>query len=109
VTKRGQFVTVAVSGDYGKPRPALVVQSDLFAKLPSVVICPLTTTLRDDADLIRLGVEPTPANGLRQISQIAIDKITVVPASKIGETVGTADEELMLRVNRALALLMGLA
>ena len=52
VMRRGQFVTVATSGDYGKPRPALVVQSDLFAELPSVVICPLTTTLRDDADLI---------------------------------------------------------
>ena len=51
--RRGQFVVVATSGDYGKPRPALVVQSDLFAELPSVVICPLTTTLRDDADQFR--------------------------------------------------------
>jgi hypothetical protein len=46
--RRGHFVVVATSGDYGKPRPALVVQSELFAELPSVVICPLTTTLRND-------------------------------------------------------------
>jgi len=50
VMRRGQFVVVATSGDYGKPRPALVVQSDLFAELPSVAICPLTTMLRMDAD-----------------------------------------------------------
>ncbi len=109
MTKHGQFVTVVVAGDYGKPRPALVVQSNLFAELPSFVVCPLTTTLRDDADLLRIPVDPSPVNGLRQLSQIAVDKITVVPASKIGNTIGTADDVLMLRVNRALALLIGLA
>ncbi len=105
--RRGQFVVVATSGDYGKPRPALVVQSDLFFELPSVVICPLTTTLRDDADLFRLEVEPSPRNGLRQVSQIAIDKITVVPTAKIGEAIGEAEDALLLRVNRALALFLG--
>lgn len=104
--RRGQFVVVATSGDYGKPRPALVVQSDLFIELPSVVICPLTTTLRNDADLFRLQVEPSSANGLREISQIAIDKITVVPVTKIGDVIGEADDALLLRVNRALALFL---
>lgn len=106
--QRGQFVTVATSGDDGKPRPALVVQNDLFAALPSVVICPLTTTLRDDADLFRLHVEPTPGNGLRQASQIAIDKMTVLPAAKIGALIGKADAALLLRVNRALALFLSI-
>jgi mRNA interferase MazF len=66
----------------------LVVQSDLFAELPSVVICSLTTTVRSDADQFRLDVEPSPRNGLRQLSQIAIDKITVIPADKIGAVIG---------------------
>jgi mRNA interferase MazF len=82
--RRGQFVVVATSGEYGKPRPALVVQSELFAELPSVVICPLTTALRNDADRFRLEVEPSDRNGLRELSQIAIDKITVIPVAKIG-------------------------
>jgi mRNA interferase MazF len=106
--RRGQFVTVVAPGDYGKPRPALVVQSDLFAELPSVVICPLTTTLRPDADLFRLDVEPSPGNGLRQSSQIAVDKITVIPAGKIGGVIGQADDALLLRVNRALALFLSI-
>lgn len=106
--QRGQFVTVATAGDYGKPRPALVVQSDLFAELSSVVICPLTTTVRTDADLFRLDVEPSGRNGLRELSQIAIDKITVVPVAKIGAAIGTADDALLLRVNRALALFLGI-
>lgn len=108
VTRRGQFVTVATAGDYGKPRPALVVQSDLFAELPSVVICPLTTTIRTDADQFRLDVEPSPQNGLRQLSQIAIDKITVIPLNKVGNTIGTADDVLLLRVNRSLAVFLSI-
>lgn len=106
--QRGQFVTVAVPGDFGEPRSALIVQSDLFAELPSVVICPLTTTVRTDADQFRLDVEPSPHNGLRQLSQIAIDKITVIPADKIGAVIGQADDALLLRVNRALALFLSI-
>jgi mRNA interferase MazF len=106
--RRGQFVTIAAPGDYGKPRPALVVQSDLFAELPSVVICPLTTTIRTDADLFRLEVEPSPRNGLRQLSQIAIDKMTVIPVGKVGAVIGQADDALLLRVNRALTLFLGI-
>ena len=99
---------VAAPGDYGQPRPALVVQSDLFDELPSVVVCPLTTTLRDDADQFRLDVAPSPRNGLREPSQIAIDKITVMPAAKIGAAIGNADDALLLRVNRALALFLSI-
>jgi len=108
VTRRGQFVTVATAGDYGKPRPALAVQSDLFAELPSVVICPLTTTIRTDADQFRLDVKPSSGNGLRQLSQVAIDKITVIPLDKIGEVIGNADDTLLLRVNRALAVFLSI-
>ncbi len=104
--RRGDFVTVATSGDYGKPRPALVVQNELFSQLPSTVICPLTTTLRADADLFRLNVSPTPENGLCQPSQVAIDKITVVPVAKIGEVIGRADDALLLAVTRALAVFL---
>jgi len=106
--RRGQFVIVVTQGDYGKPRPALIVQSDLFVALPSAVICPLTTMLRDDADQFRLRVDPSERNGLREISQIAIDKMTVVPVAKIGGVIGEADDALLLRVNRALAIFLAI-
>src|SRR6266508_5321277 len=95
--RRGDIVVVAIQGDYGKPRPALVVQSDLFSTLPSVTICPITSLVRSDADLFRLTIEPTEENGLRQISQIAIDKITTVAKEKISRLAGHADGTIMLR------------
>jgi len=68
MTQRGQFVTVARAGDFGKPRPALVVRRDLFSELPFVVVCPLTTHWRRDADQFRLDIAPTTAKGLREPS-----------------------------------------
>jgi len=64
--------------------------------------------LRDDADQFRLEVHPSTRNGLREVSQIAIDKITAIPAAKIGGVIGEADDALLLRVNRALALFLSI-
>jgi mRNA interferase MazF len=108
VIRRGDFVVVSAPGDYGKPRPALVVQSELFSALPSVSICLLTSTIREHADLLRLTVDPTAENGLQVRSQIMIDKITTVPAAKVGQVIGHADDALMVRVNRGLVLFLGI-
>lgn len=105
---RGDFIVVALQGDYGKPRPAIVVQSDFFVELPSVLICPLSSDIRDDADMFRLTVEPSVGNGLRELSQIAIDKLSPIARSKVGQRIGTADAELMHRVDTAMVLMLGL-
>ena len=106
--RRGDVVTVAVSGDYGKPRPALVIQSDLFEELPSVTICLVTSELRA-APIFRITVDPSPENGLRRVSQIQIDKALTVARERIGGTIGRLDDETMLKVNRSLAVFIGIA
>ena len=57
--RRGDLVTVSLQGDCGKPRPALVIQSDMFSEARSKTVLPLTSTLID-APLIRVQIEPTP-------------------------------------------------
>lgn len=104
--RRGDLVTIALQGTYGKPRPALVIQSDLFAEHPSVTILPVTGELRD-TPLCRISVEPTETNGLRKTSQIMADKVQTVPREKIGEVFGHMSEEDMLAVSRALAVFLG--
>jgi mRNA interferase MazF len=105
--RRGDLVTVAVSGDYGKPRPALVIQSDAFAVLPSVTVLRLTSDILP-LHLIRITVEPTAENGLRRTSQVMIDKATTVPTGKIGDVIGTLDSVAMQRVGSALTAFLGL-
>ena len=105
--KRGDLVTVAVSGDYGKPRPALVMQSDLFAELPSVTVLRLTSDIHAGHP-IRITVRPEPANGLRAISHVMIDKAISVPRERIGQVIGHLDDTVMAEVGRALAAFLGL-
>lgn len=106
--KRGSLVTVAAPGDYGNPHPALVVQSDLFREHPSITLCLITSELRD-TPLFRLTVRPSPVNGLQTPFQIMVDKIVTVAREKIGEVIGQLEDDLMVEVNRALALWIGLA
>jgi mRNA interferase MazF len=106
--KRGDLVTISLSGDHGKPRPALVIQSDLFDAHPSVTVLPVTSELRE-APLFRVRVEPTADNGLRKSSEVMIDKAHTVSREKIGKTIGQLDDESMLAVNRGLAVFFGFA
>ena len=106
--RRGDLVTIAMQGNYGKPRPALVIQSDLFAEHPSVTILPVTGELRD-APLFRVTVKPNEVNGLLKPSQVMVDKAQAVPREKIGSTFGRLDDDTMLAVNRGLAVFLGFA
>ena len=106
--KRGDLVTIALSGDDGKPRPALVIQSDLFAAHPSVTILPVTSEL-PDAPLFRIDVKPTSDNGLRNVSAVMVDKSQTVSRARIGSSIGRLDDDSMLAVTRALAVFLGFA
>lgn len=106
--RRGDLVTVALPGDFGKPRPALVIQSDQFSDTATVSVLLLSSTLVD-APLIRLNAEPNSINNLRKTSQIMIDKIMTVKRDKLGEIFGHLDDDSMVAVNRALALFLGFA
>jgi mRNA interferase MazF len=107
--KRGDVVTVAATGDYGKPRPAVIVQTDaLPAAHASVVVCQMTSELSAAADF-RVNIEPTERNGLRAPSQVITDKPVTIRRERIGKRVGRLDEADIARLNVALAFVMGLA
>jgi mRNA interferase MazF len=106
--RRGDFVTVAIQGDFGKPRPALVVQANPFDGLATLTVLPVTSKIVD-APLLRVTVEPDDRNRLARRSQVMIDKIITVRRDKVGPAFGAANDELMLAVNRALLVFLGIA
>ena len=105
---RGDFVTIALQGDFGKPRPALVIQSDQFNAHATVTVLLVTSTLID-APLFRVSVQPEESNGLIKPSQIMVDKAMTVNREKIGKAFGSASDEVMLEVGRCLAVFLGIA
>lgn len=106
--KRGEVWTVSGGQDYaGKPRPAVIVQDDSFDATASITICAFTTD-ETEAPLFRLPVAVDAHNGLLLPCRLMVDKLTTVPKGKIGERIGRLDDEDMVRLNRAIAVFLGL-
>jgi mRNA interferase MazF len=106
--RRGDIVVVALSGDYGKPRPAVVIQADQLDDTDSVLVCQVTTTFRD-TPIYRLPVALASGTGLREISYVMADKIVAAKRSKCGPEIGRLPLDLMSALDRMLAVIIGLA
>ena len=106
--KRGDVITIAVSGDYGKPRPAIVIQSDNLNQGDSVLVALLTSTLIE-APYYRVSLDPDEQHGLRAQSQVMVDKILAVPRSKCGPVIGSIGETALAALNQMLVVMIGLA
>ena len=107
--KRGDVVAVAAAGDYGKPRPAVIVQTDaLPAKHASVIVCQMTSDLIDAPDF-RITIDPDEQNGLRTRSQIMADKPVTIRRERVGKRMGSLEAQDLARLDVAIAFVMGLA
>ncbi len=106
--KRGDLVTVIVQGAYGKPRPAVIVQSDRYEAMESVTFLPLTSEVLPK-QVFRVTVAPTAENGLQAPSQVMADKCSTLPLGKAGAVFGRLDDIAMAQIDRALAAFLGFA
>jgi mRNA interferase MazF len=106
--KYGDLVTIALQGEFGKPRPAVIVQSDLFSEHATVTVLLLTSTLVE-APLLRITLEPDSTNGLQRPSQIMIDKTMTIRREKMGASFGVLSGEVMQSVRRLMAVFLGMA
>ena len=105
--RRGEIWTVSASGYAGKPRPAVIIQDDLFEATVSVTICALTTD-PTNAPILRVPVTPDQENGLSRQSRVMIDKVTTVPRARVGTRIGRLSGDDLTRVDRAILVFLGL-
>ena len=101
-------MTIAMQGDFGKPRPALVIQADHFGEHATVTVLPVTSTLVA-APLLRVTVQPSAANGLQKPSQVMVDKAMTVKRDKVRPAFGRINADAMVEVERCLAVFLGIA
>ena len=106
--RRGDLVTVSLPGAYGKPRPALIIQSDLFAEHPSLTLLPITSH-RVESPLFRISLAADGTTGLEKPSQVMVDKATTVPRERIGTVIGRSSAETLLEIERSLTVFLGIA
>jgi len=106
--RRGELWTLAGGSDFaGRPRPSVIVQSDLFGTLESVTVCFITST-RSEALQSRPRFEPTAANGLKSVSYVMTDKVSTVRKDRLGKRIGTFSDDDMTEVEAALLVFLGI-
>jgi mRNA interferase MazF len=105
---RGSLVTIAMQGEFGKPRPALVIQANQFNEHASVTVLLITSTLVA-APLLRVTVQPSTENGLQTPSQVMVDKAMTVKRDKFGPAFGYIEANALAQVERCLAVFLGIA
>ena len=106
--RRGDIWTTAGGSDYaGKPRPVVIVQSDVFPLTNSVTICPLTSDVTE-VPVIRPLIRPDAKNGLRLTSRLMVDKLTTVPKTKLGQRIGSLSQSDVFSLDRAMVVFLGL-
>lgn len=106
---RGELVTAIVPGDFGKPRPVVIVQANAFVEHhASVTVCPLTTHLTG-LRLFRIMVAPDKRNGLNEPSEVMIDKMNSLRRERIGNSIGRLSTFDLRAVDDALLRWLDLA
>lgn len=107
---RGEIWTVAGGVYAAKPRPAVIVQDDLFDATSAVTVAPMTSTLLD-APLIRIRISSGDGrlSGLEHDSDVMIDKLTTVRRSRVHARVGRLTAEQLIQIERAIMAFLGLA
>lgn len=107
--KRGEVWSAATGSGFGsKPRPVVVVQSDVFGRTPNTIVA-LCETAYGDPDDVRPRIHPDGDNGLEHVSDVAVDLLVTVPERKFGRPIGRLSPRDMQRVETALGVMLGFA
>ncbi len=104
--KRGDIALAAPPGEFGKPRPALIIQSDAAFPSGYFTYLPITSDLLRVPD-IRIALQPTAQNGLRVPSEVMVDMIQTSSSSRFDKTVGVVDADTLRIIESALSLHLG--
>ena len=105
--KRGDIVLIVLTGEFGKPRPALVIQTDTAFPSEYITCIPITGTLKRVPD-VRIPIDPTLQNGLTKPSELMVDLVQTASLSRFRDIIGRIDTETMTLVEKSLSLHLGM-
>jgi mRNA interferase MazF len=97
-----------IGKETGKIRPVIIVQTDLLNKEhPSTVICPITTNVKPDAEILRVHLKKSKS-GLREDCDIMIDQVRAIDNKRLVKKTGEADKDTAGKVRENLKIVLDL-
>jgi mRNA interferase MazF len=106
--QRGSIVIVSARGDYGKPRPAVIIQATrMLGLVDSITVCFMTSDIIIEGPL-RITIHPKARNGLQLLSQVQVDKIMTFPSEKVRGPIGVLSDAEMASVDQGLLFFLSL-
>lgn len=102
-------LTPQIGTEPGKTRPVLVVQTDLLNKAghPSTIVCPVTTNVKQDAEILRVHLKKGMAN-LRQDCDIMIDQLRAIDNKRLVKKTGDLPKQIAESVSENLKIILDL-
>jgi mRNA interferase MazF len=93
----------------GKTRPVLVIQTNLLNKIPhpSTIICPITTNVENEVDILRVHLKKGTAN-LKEDCDIMIDQIRAIDNKRLIKKLGEMPSDLTDRLKENIMILLDL-
>ena len=98
-----------IGTEAGKLRPVVIVQTNLLNKIehPSTIVCPITTNVQDDADILRVHLKKGMAN-LNEDCDIMIDQIRAIDNKRLIKKVGKLPLDLVKKIKENIAIIIDL-
>lgn len=91
----------------GKMRPVLILQTNLLKNHPSSVICPITTNVLLESEILRVHIQKGTAN-LEKDSDIIIDQIRAIDNRRLTKKVGELPRDLQIKVKENIKIVLDL-
>ena len=91
----------------GKTRPVLIIQTNLLNKIPhpSTIICPITTNINKDSEILRVHLKKGTAN-LHQACDIMIDQVRAIDNKRLMKKIGNLSTDLTAKIKENLQIIM---
>lgn len=93
----------------GKARPVVIVQTNLLNKVfhPSTIICPLTTNIQIDSEILRVHLKKGIAN-LNENCDVMVDQIRAIDNKRLVKKVGILPTDIIIKIKENLATMIDL-
>jgi len=98
-----------IGTEAGKTKPVLIIQTDLLNKVshPSTLICPITSNIKKESDILRVHVERGIAN-VQKDCDVMIDQMRAIDNHRLVKKIGRLPDNLIDKLKENILIVLSI-